>query len=359
MNKQTVAFWRRDFSSQLAELPVDYRTGSYSRSVIGGPKKAQITATGKELDLWELLEYLRCPVNIISEKGDAVWWGFVAEIKLEVGRWAVGINIDTMANYLGVIYEDDTDNGSPKKTSWAEAADSIAEYGRKELLMTSSGSNETFALAARDKYLAEKKNPQPVITKRDKGKDKATIYCRGWIDTLAWRYYTNIGTDQVDTATQISDIETGCGEFITATDLETTSGISTAETRDGNATAFFEINELLKMGTSNYRRLLCEVLPGRNLRVYEEPTIPTQINQILKNGDLVDPFDELIRKETCPMGMWARLKDVIPGSVDTTKMADPTIIFIDETEYDPDRDWLDPKPRGFVDPFSIGRPRDG
>jgi hypothetical protein len=354
-----VVFWDRDFTTLLAPLPVKYHVNRYSNSVIGGPLQAEIGVTGDELKLWELAEYVRRPVQIFSDKGDAVWWGYLAELKIDVGLWSVGINIDTMANYVGVAYEDSADQGKPKKTAWAEATDSTAEYGRREILFTSSGSNLTHALAARDKYLAEKKYPTPVITPRSKGDNAATLYCRGWFDTLAWRYYLNAGTNLVDTATQISNITASCGEFIASVSLETASGIDTAETRDGNGNGSYEITELMKMGTSNYRRMLAEVTIGRQMRVYEEPTIPSLVNLILKDGTLRDPYDTPIRKETCPVGIWTRLKDIVPPSVDTTKLADPTIMFIDEAEYLPDTDRLNLTPRGFIDPFAIGVPKNG
>lgn len=354
-----VVFWNRAFTSLLTPLQVRYKVERYSHSVVGGPKSAEITVVGEELDLWELAEYVRRPVQIFSAKGDAVWWGFIAEIKIDVGLWSVGVNIDSMANYVGVAYEDDADEGLPKITAWAEAVDSTDEYGRREILFTSSGSNSTHALAARDKFLAEKKYPTPVINPREKGENGATLFCRGWFDTLAWRYYLNAGVNSVDTATQIAAMTTSCGEFIAGTDLETASGISTAETRDGQGNGLYEITELMNMGTSNYRRMLCEVTMGRRMRVYEEPVIPTRINMILKDGSLRDPYDTVIRKETCPVGIWARLKDIVPASVDTTKLSDPNIMFIDEAEYIPADDRINLTPRGFIDPFTIGRPNDG
>jgi len=357
--KGSIIIWKRDFSAILITLQVNYKIGPYSHSVIGGPNLAEIAVTGTELDLWELAEFMRCPVQIFSDKGDAVWWGYLAELNINVGLWTVGINIDTMANYVAVIYEDSANQGQPTMTAWAEDVVSTAEYGRRELLLTSSGTNATHALAARDKYLAEKKYPTPVIIPREKGPDSATLYCRGWFDTLAWRYYANAGVNLVDTATQISAMIISCGEFISSISLETTSGIATAETRDGKANGYFEITELLKMGTSNYRRLLCEVTLGRMLRVYEEPIVPTYTNMILKDGSLRDAYDTVIRKETCPVGIWTRLKDIVPASVDTTKLADPTIMFIDEAEYIPDEDRLNLTPRGYIDPFQIGTPRDG
>jgi len=508
-----IAFWERNFTNLLTPLQVDYKVKSYSHSVIGGPKQAEISVTGSELDLWELAEYARRPVQIFSDKGDPVWWGYVAEIKIDVGLWSVGINIDSMANYLGVAYEDDADQGQPKITAWTNAPDSIVEYGDRELLLTSSGCNAATALAARDKYLASKKYPTPVITPREKGPNGAILYCRGWFDTLAWKYasidahlaygYTNVGTlnyafgdnnakevaqrfsfggdcnldliviyvkkvgnptdnlkvslceindgitpgaelssgtisgatlstdygwvsilmsnydftdpqyfiklsrsgaqdavnyyslylddqikyplgqfvvligaswaagpdadmpfrlfsnDIVETSQQISTLVALYGQFIRGIIIENGSGLYTESVRDGLANAFFEISELLKLGTSNYRRLLCEVTLGRMLRVYEEPIVPTYTNMILKDGSLRDPYDTVIRKEICPVGIWTRMKDIIPASLDTTYLADPTIQFIDEAEYIPDEDRLNLTARGFIDPFQIGRPDDG
>jgi len=66
-----------------------------------------------------------------------------------------------------------------------------------------------------------------------------------------------------------------------------------------------------------------------------------------------------MRKEVCPVGVWARLKDVIPGSVDTSKLADPTLMFVDEAEYEPATDSLKFTPRGLLNVWEIGTPIDG
>lgn len=508
-----VNFWERNFNNSLTPLPLTYQVKRYSHSVIGGPKLAEIGVTGPELDLWELAEYARRPVKIYSKKGDAVWWGFVAEIKIDVGAWSVGINIDSMANYVGVAYEDGDYQGAPQVTDWAAAADSIAEYGQREILISSSGSSETHALAARDKYLAEKKYPIPVINPRKKAENSATLICRGWFDTLAWRYapiapdlfysYDRIGTlaysfgddtvhecaqgiwisgghnivkipvyvrkvgspadnlkvslmtnvdgiptteltsgtvaggalttsfgwvdinvtpytpaasgnyfiklsrssgqdvanyyqvmldetaqynsgefissdgstwgagpvadmpfkiftdEPVETTQQISTFGSNYGQFLKGMRVDSLSGLFTASMRDGMSNAYYEITELMRMGTNNYRRLLATVDEFRKMILYEEPALSSVTNLILNDGSLRDPYDTPLRKETCPVGIWTRFKDVIPGSVDTSRLSDPTKMFIDEAEYTPEDDQLNLTPRGWVDPFQIGRPKDG
>jgi hypothetical protein len=507
-------FWERNIQNLLTPLNLKYIVKRYSHSVFGGPKLAEISAVGPDLDLWELAEYAGRPIKIISDKGDAVWWGMVGEIKINIGAWAVGINIDSMANVVGVAYEDDEAQGQPKKTSWAEDFDSIAEYGRREILITSSGSNEIHAIAARDKYLSEKRYPIPIINPRKKDINSVTLTCRGWFDSLAWRYamippnlaysYETIGSldysfgnnnaqqaaqgiwfsgdcnlasisvyvrkvgsptdnlqaslcvnsdgitpgaelttgtiaaaslgtdyawvnipvteylfsdydsyfiklsrtgsqdninyfqvcldnvvkyplgafvvlvganwdagpdadmpfrlysdDIIETTQQIATLVSNYGQFLQGISIENQSGLYTASARDGNANAYYEISELLKMGSSNYRRILARIDEYRKMIVYEEPAIPLRPNMILQDGSLRDSYDTQLRKELCPVGIWARFKDIIPASVDTTKLADPSMMFIDEAEYTPENDQLSLTPRGFIDPFQIGRPKDG
>lgn len=510
-----VVFKNRDFSSILSSPSLQYKVVRYSHSVMGGPKLAEIAVSGNEIELWELMEYVRRPVTIISDKGDAVWWGWVAEVRLDIGQWSVGINIDSMANYVGVAYEDDEDSDQPKITDWAEATDSTFEYGRREILITSSGSNATHATAARDKYLAEKKYPIPVISQREKGENVATLICRGWFDTLSWKYapipvnfaygnlaigtrfvICNIGTsyvqevaqsfwisadcnvvtvsvyvkkigsptdnlevslysvgsdgypdtelasaniagsllttdyawydvalvealtgpntyfiklsrsgspdntdyfnvnlnddyaypygniyflddttwyeeegcdmpfkiyqnESVETTQQIATLAANYGQFLTAFVLDNQSGLFTKSARDGNANAYYEITELMKMGTVNYRRLLAKIDEYRRMIVYEEPAATSLPYLIVKDGSLRDPYNTPVRKDTCPVGIWARFKEIIPSSVDVTKLADPSMMFVDEAEYIVNGDLLNLVPRGYIDPFQIGRPRDG
>jgi hypothetical protein len=112
------------------------------------------------------------------------------------------------------------------------------------------------------------------------------------------------------------------------------------------------------MGTSNYRRMLAWVDRSRVLRIYEEPTSSSPYF-LLRDGSLASPFDTLLRRETCPVACWARLRDVIPNTVDVSKLIDPTLVFIEENEYDVETDTLTPTPRGMVNPFDLMKIKDG
>ena len=350
----TVHIQSRAFSDELQTLPVRYKVQRYSWSVFGGPKQAEISVTAEdENDLWEMIERLRCPLIIYSEKGDPVWWGYIAEVELIIEGWSLGVNIDSMYNRVAVAY---TDEEGRKTTDWLEDAVSATEYGKKELLLTNSGSAQAHAEAARARALAEKKFPRPIHA--EGGDAGVVLRCRGWYDTLGWLYYQNVGIDPVDTATQAAAIATTAGQFLSAVDQGVSSGLEISEFRDGDGLALYEIEELLKMGTSNFRRMLASVDINRRLRIYEEPD-ESKPYYITKKRELSDELDTPIRKEICPVGVYARLKDVIPGSLDTTKMADPTLVFIESAEYTPETDDLMFEWRGLDSPWDIGVPRDG
>jgi hypothetical protein len=355
--------YARNFSVELAAPNVDYEVKRYSHAAIGGPLTATITVNGDELDLWGLIERIRCPIEIYSDQGECVWWGYIADVALDLNNISVGISVDSMFNYIAVAYSELAagveGTGARATTAWAGNADSNAEYGYRELLQTTSGATSGYAVAARDMLLSQKMLPVPTITwQAGSGSGQATLTCRGWFDTLDWRYYANANSTAVDNAAQVTAITTAKGQFFTSIDQDVTAGISTSEYRDGDATALYEIGELLKLGTSNSRRMLATVDKTRRLRIYEEPTSASPFF-LLKDGSLNNPFDVPIRKELCSVAIWAKLKDVIPLTVDVSKFIDPTLIFIEENEYDVQRDMLKPLPRGIESPFDLARISDG
>jgi len=141
----------------------------------------------------------------------------------------------------------------------------------------------------------------------------------------------------LSTTAQISSLITNVGIFFTGTDIENASGVNTNPYRDGDTTAYYELMKLLDTGTTNNRRLLCEVTPWRGLRVYEEPAKPTDIENsyaIDATGRIIRKYDREMPQEECPVGMWCHLKDVIPASLDLSKLTDPSLFFVEEASFD-------------------------
>jgi len=363
---------RSSFASAVSHVDLDYLPERYSHSAIGGPKTARINVYGDDNDLWQLVSLIRCPIEIYNDLGEAVWWGWIANVEANVmasggshERVKIGASIDTMYNSIAVAYNKvDLTSGAQQRdtTTWANGTVSQSEYGVRELLWSSSSATQVHAEAARDMRLAQSQYPQAIIVPVDANNSGAAITCRGWWDTMSWRYYANSGTATVDTATQAGTVIASKGQFINSVFVDVTSGITIREERDGDGSAMYELLEMLKMGTTNYRRMLVELDKNRNARIYEEPAITANTYQLLASGGAIDQAGSEMRRDHAPMklvGNWAKWKDIIPPSVDTTILSDPGVVFIEDCEYDVGKDKLIITPRGDLDPWNFPRVKDG
>lgn len=159
----------------------------------------------------------------------------------------------------------------------------------------------------------------------------------------------------IETSEQLDTMVTTVGQFIEQIKLETASGIFSCPYRPGTTTGLDEAIELLKAGTSNGRRMLAEVLPSRVLRIYEEPAKPTSVDLLLTPGGRIKHYTGgLWPPYWSPVGNWVGMNNVIPSTIDTSRIADPYMVFIDEFQYS----FLDKVgtiyPRGKPSPWDVG-----
>lgn len=369
---QTFVFQKRDLSGDDLVLPdLDYRVVRYSWAAIGGPLRAEVRVRGDDLALWSLLDGLRRPGKIYSANGDALWWGKLSSLQVvarrlgqkELPRVQVGVSLDGMFNRIAVAYNlADPVSGSQVRdtTAWTDNSKSQDTYGIKELLLSSSASSAAHAEAARDIKLSQVQYPTPVVSPAlDADESEATLYLTGWWDTLDWRYYSNGVHADTDTATQIANILGSKGQFFEGVRREIISGLDVDEFRDGDGTALYEVMELLQMGTDNYRRMLATVDEHRYVTVYEEPAVPALPYILQPDGTILDSYGNLVRSETCPVAVWARQKDLLPATIDGALLADPSLLFVEEMEYDAESDRLIYLSRDALDPFRFAEVKDG
>jgi len=188
----TVSFEKRDFSKYPRVHWETLEVERFTKNAIGGPKYASLIATGSQLELFEFVEMLRCPVYIFhKERGKRVWWGFINKVTIfEEHGIEYGISLDSMSNKLAVAY---TENGERFTTTWDSDATSTAEYGTKELLLTAHEITATQVAQFQDTQLENRKYPSPTPPQWGKVRKQAVarIECGGWWDTLGWRYYAN------------------------------------------------------------------------------------------------------------------------------------------------------------------------
>ena len=505
---------RRDFTDLIIQPELDFEVGSYTFGVFGGPLRSTITASGGRDQLFALINHLRAPVELFNDLGECVWWGYLASLSINWEGVTFSIDVDSMSNDVAVAY---TEQNLRYTTQWSSDADSVAEYGEKEILLTIADATATDALQRRDTYLAAAKHPIPSLAGSGASRGTARITCRGWINTLDWKYYTNLtgkesyedigqggreigeddrpilaqsfqigavtawpasgiwirawkegapadnlvvtlhndvggspgsalasgsvaGADIADssdwiefvlntpvtlqpattywisvgrsgavvfegpdffmvdtnfdagyprgtiklyntnlsawaeevgmwgdllfkvvgnspTTEQITTLVTSCGQFLTGTIIENASGVNTNPYRDGDSTALYELEQLLLTGTTNDRRLLCEVTRNRYLRVYEEPAKPAKSASYAldKEGVLKTRYMTEVDQSLCPVGVWAHLADVIPATVDLSLISDPNLFLIEEAEVNgKSGDYSVTRTRNQTDIWSIG-----
>ena len=149
------------------------------------------------------------------------------------------------------------------------------------------------------------------------------LYCRGWWERLWWRYYINHGTNDVSTTMQIA------APFLTATNIDNASGITTKETREDNQRGGDYIEELLNTGTTNTRRLLAEVNNQRRLRVYEEPVSSSSDIVIKGEIEFGASLDTMINKA---WAVWSAPGENYQHNTATTTDADSAAEYGEKSE---------------------------
>jgi hypothetical protein len=227
----TVKVWKRDFSAPMNLDGLDLRVRSYAMSEEGGPVQAEIEVIGGREDLWELVELLRCPVEVMDEEGDVVWWGYLSRVEIHDGVMVDAVSLDEMFNRLAEAYTLSIPGvstpGDRFTTPWVQDNDSVTQYGTKEILLSLPQATDAEAENVRDYELAQRKYPVPVTTIGNGVTDPpfGKIFCRGWWETLSWVSYTRSAGLEQNANTQ-GDHDLG-GPGATVGSYEATDGTQT------------------------------------------------------------------------------------------------------------------------------------
>jgi hypothetical protein len=186
----TARFENRDFTPYPRKHWTNLVVENYRKHVFGFSKKATINAYGSREDVWEFIQMLRCPVEIIDvERAKPLWWGFINRATINDGGIPFTISLDNMANRVAVAY---TYQFQRSTTAWGSDADSNAEYGQKDLLLTAREKTLALAEQFRAVELENRKFPigEPAFGRRGRRDISAKLSCKGWFDTTGWRYYS-------------------------------------------------------------------------------------------------------------------------------------------------------------------------
>lgn len=182
------------------QRPVHWPSGAVVRPqrfgwrVIGGCRDAEIEITGDTGALYSLTGWAGYHILIRNATGRAVWWGYVEDVTVDLGGVSLGTSLETMYNRIAVAYTYVDEEGATQRatTDWLDDTASQARYGKKELLYSRSDLDSEAAaddLAAT--LLAQLANPAPVM-RGGQGSNRALLRCRGWWETVRWRYYSQL-----------------------------------------------------------------------------------------------------------------------------------------------------------------------
>ena len=160
-----------------------------------------------------------------------------------------------------------------------------------------------------------------------------------------------------DTNTQITDLLDGVGEFITGYDVPATARELPARNQSGNINALEIVEQLLRHGTSNDKRLVAEVTPGRRLVVSEETVFGNDNIFILSNNAFENKFGISIPLHQAHkiVRRWATPKDLITVIGNQIRFADLGNQFVEHAEYTVRNDRLRVRMREASDLFDLAR----
>ena len=185
---------------QIGIPNVEFSVTNFTNKNTGGAYSAEISASGSIEAVAALSDLLMCGVDVLNDRNDGVWWGFVREVVISIGNVEIGFSIDGMYNKVQVAYTEALTGtgvyGARKTTSWVTDTDSISRYGTRAIQLSGGNYTDAQAASVAAEYLALHKLPQ--ITRRFsqsapsvQGKATARIMCSGWYETLSWLYYSN------------------------------------------------------------------------------------------------------------------------------------------------------------------------
>jgi hypothetical protein len=170
---------------------VTLRPLSWSGEASGGPKAAEVEATGSRAALKSaLLNWLRYGVTITTPAGAACWWGYVHEVALTIDGVQIVSSMDRLRNRIAITYTSlEGAVESALTTAWAEDASSQSAYGILEHLESLGQASTAMATTYRDKLLARDAWPRLTRSLGQGGNLRAILRCRGWTTPLSRRYY--------------------------------------------------------------------------------------------------------------------------------------------------------------------------
>jgi len=206
-----------DRNNNAVQVPAGVRLSpsQWAAEAVGGPTTATITLSGDAQAMMGLATWLAYRVEIASD-GAAVWSGEVDAVRVTTAGIERELTLDGMANRVRVLYTTGKAGGAAEaaETDWVEDADSIARYGKREIVHSARGMlTVTQAEALRARLLATGKSPQRRLQFADAGQESAgELQCRGYWRRLNDVYFRQLaGLEEHNPGSGATAIPIGLG----------------------------------------------------------------------------------------------------------------------------------------------------
>jgi hypothetical protein len=223
-----------------------------------GCETLRLTGTVRSIEeAVDWTQRLMAAVEVYTPTGRGRFFGFLHEVSIPALECSVSLT--DMANAVIVRY---TDPDGKKGTQTATSSGSIAQYGRKELVLnfsTAYSAEATNRAATVLAQLAQPPNKQTVSIDPAKPPYRVELTFRGWAEALKWLTMGSTTTATAVTSTQVTSLITTYNStnafFDTAGALVTSTGFSATQFCDPDTTYFERIATLLAAGNSSQQRV--------------------------------------------------------------------------------------------------------
>lgn len=277
--------------------------------------------------------------------GQVAWEGLIYELRLRSAgiEYVRSLAPERFANAVQVRNTDE--QGRKRSSAWAENAESRAQYGTAQYIIT-AGQVAAFAVEKlRDRRLAEFGWPRTYMTsaggfaapgRQAHNADQLQIMAAGYWSTLNWTYYGTPAGDEVDQPKECSlrvAQAIAQSQFVTAGRIETNADMFTLTADDPPQRVGDVIEGIIAEGGYDGKPWLGGVWPGRTF-VYE--AAPTAVRYLWRAGQLcllsgipatlavVRPGFLLRNMDTPPRSLPAGSSDV---------WNDPRVAYVDEVTW--------------------------
>ncbi len=321
-------FQNLDYTARIIKPNVEYTVDRLTHHTLGGPRRADISVKGRAADMWEFAEYLGCPVEVYDEVGRLAWWGYVHEFK--ASRKGAKLYCRGWWERVSWRYYLNSGTNSVATTTQISAIlTNMAPFIVAVDILDASGIS---TLETRD---GKRRGNEEIEELLNAGNSAGTRLLARVTELRHVEVYAEPVSAPASDYWLTGDVEFGASldtmtnkVYATWTAPGSSESHNTATYSDTDSQAAYgQKSEQLTLSAADATLAVAACTAELARRKYPVPTISVLDGKVSNYSGIAYP-DYMVRA-----GNWLRLKDVIPQSVDTTRLADITKLFVEEVEW--------------------------